>query len=140
MSTQVPFLPYLALWSSPFRTTIFPLVTARFPLPSLSQIPPVPFVHHEIPTPLLMHKAILRWWWVGLWLYQYVKESLSFPGSSVVKKIRRPMQEMQVRSLGWEYPLDYEMATHSNILAWKISWPEEPGRLQSMELLRVGHD
>ena len=39
---------------------------------------------------------------------------------------------MQVQSLGWEYPLDYEMATHSNIPAWKISWPEEPGRLQSV--------
>ena len=62
------------------------LVTSRFPLPILSQVPPVPFAHHKIPTPLLMHKAILRWRWAGLWLYQYVKESLSFPGSSVVKK------------------------------------------------------
>ena len=62
------------------------LVTSRFPLPILSQVPPVPFVHHEIPTPLLMHKAILRWRRAGLRLYQYVKESLSFPGSSVVKK------------------------------------------------------
>ena len=42
------------------------------------------------------------------------------------------MQETRVRSLGREVPLEQEMATHSNILAWKISWMEEPGRLQSM--------
>ena len=41
-------------------------------------------------------------------------------------------QNMQVRSLGWEDPLEEEMATHSNILAWEIPWTEEPGRLQSM--------
>ena len=42
------------------------------------------------------------------------------------------MQETWVRSLGWEDPLEKEMATHSNTLAWKIPWTEEPGRLQSM--------
>ena len=41
------------------------------------------------------------------------------------------MQETWVRSLGWEDPLEKEMATHSNILAWRILWMEEPGRLQS---------
>ena len=41
------------------------------------------------------------------------------------------MQEMQVRSLGWEYPLEEEIATHSSILGWKIPWTEEPGRLYS---------
>ena len=50
------------------------------------------------------------------------------------------MREMWVQSLGWEDPLEKEMATHSNILAWKILWTEEPGRLQSMGSLRVGHD
>ena len=44
------------------------------------------------------------------------------------------MQEMQVQSLGLEDPLEEEMAAHSSILAWKILWTEEPGRLQSMEL------
>ena len=44
----------------------------------------------------------------------------------------------QVRSLGWEDPLEKEMATHSSILAWKIVWMEEPGRLQSMGSQRVG--
>ena len=49
------------------------------------------------------------------------------------------MQETRVRSLGWEDPLEKEMATHSSILAWKIPWLEEPGRLQSMWSQRVGH-
>ena len=44
------------------------------------------------------------------------------------------MQEMWVQSLGWEDLLEKEMATHSSILAWKIPWTEEPGRLQSMGL------
>ena len=50
------------------------------------------------------------------------------------------MQETQVRSLGQEGPLEEEMATHSSTLAWKIPWMEEPGRLLSMGLQRVGHD
>ena len=50
------------------------------------------------------------------------------------------VRETQVRSLGWEHPLEKEMASHSSILAWKIPWKEEPGRLQSMESQRVGHD
>ena len=47
---------------------------------------------------------------------------------------------MNVLSLGQEDPLEEEMATHSSILAWKITWMEEPGRLQSTGSLRVGHD
>ena len=42
------------------------------------------------------------------------------------------MQETRVQSLGWEDPLEKEMATHSSTLAWKMPWTEEPGRLQSM--------
>ena len=49
-------------------------------------------------------------------------------------KDRLPMQETQVQSLGPEDPLEEEMATPSSILAWKIPWTEEPGRLQSVEL------
>ena len=49
------------------------------------------------------------------------------------------MQETRVQSLDWE-DLEKEMATHSSTLAWKIPWTEEPGRLQSMGLQRVGHD
>ena len=47
---------------------------------------------------------------------------------------------MQVRSLGWEDTLEEGMATHSNILAWRIPGTEEPSRLQSMGLQRVRHD
>ena len=50
------------------------------------------------------------------------------------------MQEIWVLSLGREDPLEKEMATHSSTLAWKISWMEEPGRLQSMGLQRVRHN
>ena len=49
------------------------------------------------------------------------------------------MQETQVQSLGWEGPLEKEMATHSSILTWKIPWTELPSRLQSMGSQRVGH-
>ena len=49
------------------------------------------------------------------------------------------MQETQVQSLGWEDPLVEEMATHSNILAWRIPLAEEPGGLQSMGSQRVRH-
>ena len=48
------------------------------------------------------------------------------------------MQETRVRSLSQEDPLEKEMATHSSVLAWRIPWREEPGRLQSMGLQRVG--
>ena len=50
------------------------------------------------------------------------------------------MQETWVQSLGWEDPLEKEMATHSSILAWRIPWTEEPGGLQSMGSQRVGLD
>ena len=50
------------------------------------------------------------------------------------------MQEMQVRSLGWEDPLEQEIAAYSSILTWKMPWTEEPGGLQSVGWQRVGHD
>ena len=50
------------------------------------------------------------------------------------------MRETWVRSLGWEDPLEEGMATHTSILAWRISWTEEPGGLQSMGSHTVGHD
>ena len=50
------------------------------------------------------------------------------------------MQETWVQSLGWEDPLEKEMATHSSILAWKIPWMEQPGGLRSTGSQRVGHN
>ena len=60
----------------------------------------------------------------------------------MVQMIKRlsVMQETLVRSLGWEDTLEKEMAAHSSILAWKISWVVEPGRLLSMGSQRVRHD
>ena len=65
--------------------------------------------------------ALSRWEWIN--------ELLSLP----------TVQETQVQSLGWDDPLEKEMATHSSILALKIPWAEERGRLQTMESQRVGH-
>ena len=50
------------------------------------------------------------------------------------------MRETQVQSLSQEDDLEREMVTHCSVLAWTIPWTEEPGRLQSMGSLRVGHD
>ena len=62
-----------------------------------------------------------------------------FGASLVAQTVKNlpAMQETRVRYLGWEGPLE---ATHSRILAWKIPWTDEPGRLQSMESQGVGHD
>ena len=64
---------------------------------------------------------------------------MGFPGGSVVKN-PLSMQETQVQSLSREDALEKGIATHPSILAWRIPWTEEPGRLQSMGLQRVGHD
>ena len=62
--------------------------------------------------------------------------------SLVVQMVKRlpAVRETWVQPLGWEDPLEKEMATHSSTLAWKIPWMEEPGRLQSTGSQRVGHD
>ena len=62
-----------------------------------------------------------------------------FPGGSVGKGLPA-MLETWVQTLGQKYPLEKAVANHSSILAWRISWTEEPGRLQSMRLQRVEHD
>ena len=65
-----------------------------------------------------------------------------FKSSLVVQTVKHlsTTQETQVRSLGWEDPLEQEMAIRSSTIAWKIPWTEEPGRLQSVGSQRVGHD
>ena len=76
-----------------------------------------------------------------------VGEGIGYPlqyswASLVAQLVKNPpaMQETWVLSLGWEDPLEEEMATHSSILAWRIPWTEEPGGLQAMGSKRVGHD
>ena len=62
-------------------------------------------------------------------------ESTPVQASQVAQMLKNlpTVLETWVQSLGWEDPLEKEMATHSSILAWKIPWTEEPGRLQSLE-------
>ena len=59
--------------------------------------------------------------------------------AQTVKRLSR-MRETRARALGWEDPLEKEMAIHSSTIAWKIPWTEEPGRLQSMGSQRIGHN
>ena len=66
---------------------------------------------------------------VGINIYTLVYTG--FPDGSVIKNLPA-MQEMRVKSLGWEDPLEKETVTSSSILAWRISWIEELGRLQSI--------
>ena len=60
--------------------------------------------------------------------------------SLVAQAVKRLPTMRETRVLGQEVPLEKEMATHSSILAWKIPWTDEPGRLQSVGSQRVGHD
>ena len=72
-----------------------------------------------------------------------LKNSTASVFASLVAQIAKSspaMQETRVRSLGWEDPLEKEVAPHSSILAWRIPWTEEPGGLQSVESQRVGQD
>ena len=64
---------------------------------------------------------------------------MTFPVAQTAKRLPT-MLETPVQSLGQEDRLEKEMATHSSIIAWKITWMEEPGRLQSMQLQRVRHN
>ena len=69
-------------------------------------------------------------------IYTWLQTSLV---AQTVKRLST-VWETWVRSLGREDPLEKEMEIHSSTIAWKIPWTEEPGRLQSMGLQRVGHD
>ena len=75
-------------------------------------------------------------------MYVLLIVGFCFLASMVAQTVKHlsAMQETWVRSLGWEDPLEKEMAPHSSTLAWKIPWMEEPGGLKSMWSQRVGHD
>ena len=72
-----------------------------------------------------------------IWLH--LLYHMGFPVAQLVKNLPT-VRETWVRYLGWEDPLEESMATHSSILAWRIPWIEEPGRLESTGSQRVGHD
>ena len=76
------------------------------------------------------------------YLISDIRTKIYFKASLVAQTVKRlpTMQETRVRSLGCEVPLEKEITTHSSILAWKIPWMGEPGRLQSMGSQRVGHN
>ena len=82
----------------------------------------------------------------SFWQGPFLKSSLNllqyFWPSLVAQRVKHlpAMQETRLQSLGWEDPLEKKIATHSSILAWRISWREEPGGLQSTGPQRVGHD
>ena len=64
-------------------------------------------------------------------------------GTSLVAQMVKHLSTMWktwVQSLGWEDPLEKEMAIYSSILAWRIPWTEEPGKLESLRSQRIGHD
>ena len=87
---------------------------------------------------------MLQNWRVKLFVQLFVVENI-FPSclaSLVAQMVKHlpAMQETQVRSLGWEDPLEKEMTIRSSILAWKIPWMEKPGRLKFMWSQRVRHD
>ena len=87
----------------------------------------------------LFHKVLCKM----KWMKQKNYNTFFITGVSLVVQMVKKlpiMQETWVRFLGWEDTLEKEMAMHSNILAWRIPWIEEPGRLQSMGLQRVGRD
>ena len=91
---------------------------------------------------------LFTYFWL-CWVFVSVRASLvainggySLVASLVAQMVKRlpAMQEPRVQFLGWEDPLEKEMAIHSSTLAWKIAWTEEPDRLQSMGSQRVRHD
>ena len=79
--------------------------------------------------------------WILTKLYPQTFSGCTFH-SLVAQMVKRlsTMRQTWVQSLGWENPLEKEMAILSRTIAWKIPWTEEPGRLQSMGSQRVGHD
>ena len=94
-----------------------------------------------VPNPRLLH--LLHWQAGSLPQAPFGKPLYRIWVASLVAQLVKNLpavQETWIWSLGWEDPLENEMATHSSILAWKIPWTEEPGRLQSMGSQRVGHD
>ena len=85
---------------------------------------------------------IFAWFWCHLKKLAQTTAQLHSSHKLVAQKVKRlsAMQETLVRSLGWEDHLEQEMAAYSSILAWKIPWTEDPGRLPCMGSQRVRHD
>ena len=98
---------------------------------------------------VLSRESVLHIRWPKYWSFNFsISPSseysglISFRASLVAQLVRNPpaMWEIWVRSLGWEDPLEKELATHSSTLAWRLPRMEEPSRLQFTGLQRVRHD
>ena len=99
--------------------------------------------HPSLPGHYLLQSPS-TWHYIGhhLAFYWAYNRSAVFPSGSLVKNppVIQELQETRVQSLGWEDILEKGMANNSSLLAWRISWTEEPGGLQSMGSQRVGYD
>ena len=91
---------------------------------------------HEIKRRLLLERKVMT----NLDSAIQPSHPLSSPSPPILNLSQHQGLFTQVQSLGWEDPLETGMTAHSSILARRIPWTEEPGRLQSMGSLRVGHD
>ena len=118
---------------------------------------PFTFHFHALEKEMAPHSSVLAWRIPGTWepgglpsvgshrvghnrsdlAAAAAMQIWGFPGGSNGKESAKARDS--IRSLGWEDPLEKEMATHSSVLAWRIPWTEEPGRLQSMGSQRVRH-
>ena len=87
----------------------------------------------------IVHGTTKSWTWQTDLHFHFQSVIWGFPGGSAVKNLPA-MKENLIRTLGGEKPLEKEMATHSSILAWRIPWTEEPGRLWGPWGHRVRHD
>ena len=96
-------------------------------------------VHRVTKSQTQLKRLSIHYTYTYTYTNTYTYTYTCFPGSSVVKNLPAK-QETWAQSLGWEDPLEKEMATLPSILACEIPWTEEPGRLQSMESRRVGHN
>ena len=103
--------------------------------------PPASVCSTRVQNLILRNKALKLIENTGLTLHD-LEFGCGFWASLVAQTVKRlpAVQETGVRSLGWEDPLEKEMATPSSTLAWRIPWTEDPGRLQSMGSQGAGHD
>ena len=91
-----------------------------------------PQIMSDMPSAMSDQYTVYIYWWIHRYIYAYIY----IHSGSVLKNppAMQDMHETWVQSLGWEDPLEKGMATYSSVLAWKLPWTEEPGRLWSMAL------
>ena len=124
----------LHFWMLSFKPT-FSLSTFTF----IKRLFSCKLIVHTCLGSFLDYKILFHWSVLSFFLFWSSSTILGFSGSSAGKEYACNAGD-PVQSLGWEDPLKKGMATHSSFLAWRISWTEEPGGLQSTVSQRVRHD